>query len=337
MAVFQAYFSRYWVPPIELDEDNIFSVALSAVRWLVSAESIVRDGRVIHEKLADKGQILIFLNNKKGIKRLAGKLQEAGFAADYVSSDREEKAEIVARFVGGHGKVLCATSCLSAGVNLPHVLWTIHLGKPSSLIDFIQESGRAGRKPDQLAGSIVFRDRPGMILGSPDPKSKPKEKTENPFDLSGGLLRSFMRDHGTCRRMLLSTYFDGVLESCETLASREASTRFCDLCAPLPLSCEDVFGVPGEQRMVIERLPAARPMPRATPASLLPSSSSGPRRPNPGEGTRRAFFEQLASRSSSVSTGSGSATGSSLPSSGPIRTGSTAYRATPCGQRSEPT
>ena len=51
-----------------------------------------------------------------------------------------------------------ATSALSVGFDYPHVRLVIHVDEPSSLVDFAQESGRAGRDGKE-AYSLVLLSR----------------------------------------------------------------------------------------------------------------------------------------------------------------------------------
>ena len=47
--------------------------------------------------------------------------------------------------VGGTIRVAITTSALSMGINFPDVRYIIHWGPPRNMIDYHQESGRAGR------------------------------------------------------------------------------------------------------------------------------------------------------------------------------------------------
>jgi superfamily II DNA helicase RecQ len=47
--------------------------------------------------------------------------------------------------VGGKTRVAITTSALSMGVNFPDARYVIHWGPPRNMLDYHQESGRAGR------------------------------------------------------------------------------------------------------------------------------------------------------------------------------------------------
>ena len=52
-----------------------------------------------------------------------------------------------------------ATSALSAGFDYIHVRLVMYINKPDSLIDFIQESGRAGRDRKEAYSVILLPPR----------------------------------------------------------------------------------------------------------------------------------------------------------------------------------
>ena len=48
-----------------------------------------------------------------------------------------------------------ATSALGTGVNYPGIKSVVHVGMPYGLIDFAQESGRAGRGGEEVDSLIL--------------------------------------------------------------------------------------------------------------------------------------------------------------------------------------
>jgi superfamily II DNA helicase RecQ len=60
--------------------------------------------------------------------------------------DNEERDEIWAQFLANPAKKLLVSTCvLGAGVDVPHVRNVWHFGLPWSMIEYAQETGRAGR------------------------------------------------------------------------------------------------------------------------------------------------------------------------------------------------
>ncbi|KAK4551903.1 hypothetical protein LTR86_010804 [Recurvomyces mirabilis] len=69
---------------------------------------------------------------------------------------------------------LVCTTAAGAGVDYPYVRWVVHLEDPYGLIDYVQESGRAGRDGEPAGATIFMRRDPIMApsatpLDHPDP------------------------------------------------------------------------------------------------------------------------------------------------------------------------
>jgi superfamily II DNA helicase RecQ len=58
------------------------------------------------------------------------------------------------QFQSGQTCVIAATSALGMGIDIPDIWCVIHVGQPRTLLDYSQESGRAGR--DGLASEAVI-------------------------------------------------------------------------------------------------------------------------------------------------------------------------------------
>ena len=70
-----------------------------------------------------------------------------GKGADYYHAGRDssEKKEVAARFEGGDIAVLFATKAFGMGVDIRNIRYVFHTMPPSSMEDYVQEIGRAGR------------------------------------------------------------------------------------------------------------------------------------------------------------------------------------------------
>lgn len=107
--------------------------------------------------------------------------------------DRAERLEQWVR----EGGLIVATSALGTGVDIPGIVFILHVDIPFSMIDFAQQSGRGGR-----GGEVVH----SMIL-------VPQQKAETRLR-QGGLgaedeaMAQFITTAG-CRRLVMSEYLDG--------------------------------------------------------------------------------------------------------------------------------
>nr|CEG03674.1 unnamed protein product [Fusarium acuminatum CS5907] len=72
------------------------------------------------------------------------------------SGTEEEKTAIIEQWLtAANSPIIVATSALGPGFDYPHIRLVLHVGAPSLLTDFSQESGRAGRD-GKTAESIIL-------------------------------------------------------------------------------------------------------------------------------------------------------------------------------------
>ena len=105
---------------------------------------------------------------------------------------------------------IIATSSLGLGLDIPNARAIIHIGRPYTLYEYAQESGRAGR--DRIPSEAILFDI-NIPLKSQLTKD---EKFENTT------ISEYMGDR--CRRYLLSRYLDNSERSCEE------NDQKCDIC-----------------------------------------------------------------------------------------------------------
>lgn len=98
--------------------------------------------------LSEKNCGIIFLDNIKRLMALYRRFQHYKFGvAIYNGKMRDvDKKRNLELWISGNRQLLLATSAVSLGVNNPNCNFTIHLGCSSSLLNFLQESGRCGRR-----------------------------------------------------------------------------------------------------------------------------------------------------------------------------------------------
>jgi len=141
---------------------------------------------------------------------------------------KEVRTAVYQEWVEGTIKILVATSALGLGIDYGHVRFVIHQGQSRSLIDFSQESGRAGRDGKE-AHSIIFTSK----------KMREKcewiEKKESEWagHLTGGfkLMKEWVAGRTVagvkeCRRVGLGLYMDGKSTNCLGLGE----CVWCDVC-----------------------------------------------------------------------------------------------------------
>ena len=90
-----------------------------------------------------------------------GTTQERCLLGVYYSATPEsEKQRICTSFNGtGTVRVAIASTSLSMGVDFPHVTYVIHFGPGRSLVDHLQQAGRAGRDAKQSFNIIFYQGK----------------------------------------------------------------------------------------------------------------------------------------------------------------------------------
>jgi superfamily II DNA helicase RecQ len=110
------------------------------------------------------------------------------------------------------GGFIVTTSALGTGVDYPGIVMVIHVGVPYGMIDFAQESGRAGRQ-GQTVDSVVVVGAAEVLALSRQTRSPDQDA-----------MVAFLETPG-CRRGVMSRYLDGS----ETLCTDGDLVR-CDRC-----------------------------------------------------------------------------------------------------------
>lgn len=147
------------------------------------------------------GKIIIYCMSVLTTQHIA---QELGCPAFFHNADNKE--ETLRQFQAGEERTIVATSALGMGLDIPDVRLILHVDAPRTAVEYLQESGRAGRD-GQRSESIIVRS----------PSSWVDDRwIQQYLSLSSSV----------CRRILIERYIDGVERGTGCL-KEEAS---CDRC-----------------------------------------------------------------------------------------------------------
>ncbi|KAG2084486.1 uncharacterized protein F5147DRAFT_589450, partial [Suillus discolor] len=168
-------------------------------------------GLLLNLPVADK--ILVFCQTKATAQAMA-KASNTEFYHSELPD--EEKKKTLDGFKVGVGalRVLYTTSALSAGLDIRDIRAIVHLRKPSNMLDYGQEFGR-GCRDGKPGWSFVFHD----------PKQKPLALQAGQDDTGVSEMASWL-SVPACRRLGLSSFFDGRASSCLEMVT----VQLCDIC-----------------------------------------------------------------------------------------------------------
>ncbi|KAK1920515.1 hypothetical protein P3342_008276 [Pyrenophora teres f. teres] len=99
------------------------------------------------------GKIVVYGNSVPKVKGLAEKLKCHAYHHHAVG-----KASMLEEFMGGKQRVIVATSALGIGVDVPDIRCIVHIDWPFSVLDYAQESGRAGRDGERSEAIMMVQD-----------------------------------------------------------------------------------------------------------------------------------------------------------------------------------
>lgn len=161
------------------------------------------------------GKTVVYCNRVRKVKELAEALNCEGYY-----HHAEQKDEKLKRFRDGEERVIVATSALGLGIDIPDIRAIIHADEPRSLLDYAQESGRAGR--DGLSSqAIVIWKEDGRGAGSAEGWRIEEMGWVTRF-IKGGEDET----EASCRRVVLDEYLDGR----EDRRGCEEGEEKCDVC-----------------------------------------------------------------------------------------------------------
>lgn len=106
-----------------------------------------KPGRLLKVLSTTAGSSIVYVRSRRRTRELATLINEAGISADYYHAGLtpEEKSDRQDRWKNDEIRVIVATNAFGMGIDKPDVRVVVHYDMPSSLEEYYQEAGRAGR------------------------------------------------------------------------------------------------------------------------------------------------------------------------------------------------
>jgi len=106
-----------------------------------------KEQMLLHVLTRTEGTAIVYVRSRRRTVELAGMLQSEGIAAEYYHAglDPQLKATRQDAWREGITRVIVATNAFGMGIDKPDVRLVVHFDLPSTLEEYYQEAGRAGR------------------------------------------------------------------------------------------------------------------------------------------------------------------------------------------------
>ncbi|KAL2835637.1 P-loop containing nucleoside triphosphate hydrolase protein [Aspergillus pseudodeflectus] len=181
---------------------------------------------------SSSGKVVIYTSTVRQAQAMA-----EVFGCEAYHSKQVDRAGVLERFIQGITDMIAATNALGMGVDIPDIRVIFHIGMPRTLLDYAQESGRAGRDGQASEAIIIQPDGMDEVAGG---SKRPREEVQDrdlgiDLEQEAQRVRRYMAGGG-CRRVVLDEYLDGIIDGYERQrcgdASGEEDEQACDHCDP---------------------------------------------------------------------------------------------------------
>ena len=152
---------------LQFREKNVFKKSFERENLAyVIRETDSKLYEMIHILSKVRGCGIIYARSRSRTKEIAQELQRQGISADFFHAGltSDEKIRKQNEWKSGLCRVIVCTNAFGMGIDKPDVRLVIHFELPSSLEEYFQEAGRAGRDGEKAYAIALFNRRDAAQL-----------------------------------------------------------------------------------------------------------------------------------------------------------------------------
>ncbi|KAK7582804.1 hypothetical protein V3481_012103 [Fusarium oxysporum f. sp. vasinfectum] len=174
--------------------------------------------RQLDREMTGRQKGVIYCRSKKQCEAIA---EEIGCGFHHSGMSEKDRVEARSAWIDGRAsRWIAATTGLGTGIDIEGIVAVVHMEKPYGLVDFVQQTGRGGRRAGEVVKSIVVHD------GRPERQDPHRSFVDS---INQAQMEAFISTPG-CRRAVISAFMDGIVgETCNDVDG----ASLCDQCEPI--------------------------------------------------------------------------------------------------------